>query len=57
MMRQENEKLLNIAAQIKLMHIENQTILVNTDYGHPERAFYQKSRNFGFGQTFWAEIF
>ena len=28
-----------------------------TDYGHPERAFIQKSRTFGLGQTFWADFF
>ena len=26
-----------------------------TDYGHPERAFLQKSETFGLGQTNWAE--
>ena len=28
-----------------------------TDYWHPERALFQKSRTFGLGQTFWAENF
>ena len=28
-----------------------------TDYGHPERASFQKSQTFGLGQTNWAEIF
>ena len=27
-----------------------------TDYGHPERAFFQKFETFGLGQTNWAEI-
>ena len=27
-----------------------------TDYGHPERAFFQKSETFGLGQTNWTEI-
>ena len=27
-----------------------------TDYGHPERAFFQKLETFGLGQTNWAEI-
>ena len=27
-----------------------------TEYGHPERAFFQKSETFGLGQTNWAEI-
>ena len=27
-----------------------------TDYGHPERAFFQKLETFGLGQTIWAEI-
>ena len=27
------------------------------DYGHSERAFFQKLETFGFGQTNWAEIF
>ena len=26
------------------------------DYGHPERAFFQKLETFGLGQTNWAEI-
>ena len=28
-----------------------------TDYGHPERVFFQKFQIFEFGQTFWAEFF
>ena len=28
-----------------------------TDYGHPERAVFQKFETFGLGQTNWAEIF
>ena len=28
----------------------------DTDYGHPEAAFFQKSEAFGLGQTNWAEI-
>ena len=28
---------------------------VDTDYGHPERAFFQKFEIFGLGQTNWAE--
>ena len=28
----------------------------NTDYGHPDRAFFQKSQTVGLGQTNWAEI-
>ena len=31
------------------------TIVSNTDYGHPERAFFQKFEIFGLGQTNWAE--
>ena len=27
------------------------------DYGHPERACFQKFETFGLGQTNWAEIF
>ena len=27
-----------------------------TDYGHPERVFFQKFEAFGLGQTNWAEI-
>jgi hypothetical protein len=27
------------------------------DYGHPERAFFQKSHTFGLGKTNWAEKF
>ena len=27
-----------------------------TDYGHPERAFFQKFETFGLGQTNWAKI-
>jgi hypothetical protein len=27
------------------------------DYGHPERAFFQKLESFGLEQTNWAEIF
>ena len=33
-------------------------LLVKTmDNGHPERAFFQKSRTFGLGQTFLVEMF
>ena len=28
---------------------------MGTDYGHPERAFFQKFEIFGLGQTNWAE--
>ena len=28
----------------------------DTDYGHPERAFFQKFETFGLEQTNWAEI-
>ena len=28
-----------------------------TDNGHPERAFFQKIKTLGLGQTTWAEIF
>ena len=31
-------------------------IVETTDYGHPERAFFQKCETFGLGQTNWAEI-
>ena len=30
-------------------------IIKNTDYGHPDRAFFWKSETFGLGQTNWAE--
>ena len=33
------------------------SICIFTDYGHPKRAFFQKSQTFGLWQTFWAEIF
>ena len=29
----------------------------NTNYGHPERASFEKFKTFGLGQTNWAEIF
>ena len=29
---------------------------VVTDYGHPDRAFFQKFETFGLGQTNWADI-
>ena len=29
----------------------------STEYGHPERASFQKFETFGLEQTFWAEIF
>ena len=32
-------------------------IILSTDYGHPERALFQKSQTFGLGQTNWAYIF
>ena len=32
-------------------------MITTMDYGHPEKAFFQKSWTFGLGQTFWAEIF
>ena len=35
----------------------NVPILLVTDNGHPERAFFQKFKTFGLGQTNWAEIF
>ena len=28
----------------------------STDYGHPDRAFFQKLETFGLGQINWAEI-
>ena len=31
-------------------------VVMDTDYGHPERAFFQKFETFGLGQTNWAEI-
>ena len=31
-------------------------LLIPTDNGHPERAFFQKFETFGLGQTNWAEI-
>ena len=31
-------------------------MIVHTDYGHPERAFFQKLETFGLGQTNWAGI-
>ena len=31
-------------------------IIYGTDYGHPERAFFQKYETSGLGQTNWAEI-
>jgi hypothetical protein len=31
-------------------------MVLDTDYGHPERAFFQKFETFGLGQTNWAEI-
>ena len=33
------------------------SILSSTDYGHPERTFFQKFETFGLGQTNWAEKF
>ena len=36
---------------MRLIHI-----VFNTDYGHPERAFFLKFQTFGLGQTFWADI-
>ena len=41
-----------------LNYIQNWTVyllLETTDYGHPERAFFQKCDIFGLGQTNWAE--
>ncbi len=32
-------------------------ILRLTDYGQPERVFFQKFETFGLGQTNWAEAF
>ena len=31
-------------------------LITDTDNGHPERAFFQKFKTFGLGQTNWAEI-
>ena len=31
-------------------------MLLDTDNGHPERAFFQKFESFGLGQTSWAEF-
>ena len=42
---------------------QNQNVVVlkqvpkTMDYGHPERAFFQKFETFGLGQTNWAEIY
>ena len=30
-------------------------MMLSTDYGHPERAFFRKFETFGLGQTNWAE--
>ena len=30
-------------------------VVAETDYGHPERAFFRKPQTFGLGQTNWAE--
>ena len=32
------------------------TMVLASDNGHPERAFFQKFKTFGLGQTNWAEI-
>ena len=39
-----------------LRNIQLLPIIVPTDNGHPERAFFQKFESFGLGQTNWAEI-
>ena len=33
-----------------------QEMVLCTENGHPERAFFQKFETFGLGQTNWAEI-
>jgi hypothetical protein len=34
----------------------HRSFILNTDNGHRERAFFQKFKAFGLGQTNWAEI-
>ena len=36
--------------------VELKLTIINTDNGHPERAFSQKFETFGLGHTNWAEI-
>ena len=36
--------------------MKNVLMIIITDYGHPERAFFQKFETFGLGHTNWAEI-
>ena len=43
--------------QLTLFQPEEGRLSPPTEYGHPERVFFQKSRTFGLEQTFWAEIF
>ena len=43
--------------QTTLVNYEIYVLLdLSTDYGHPDRAFFQKFETFGLGQTNWAEI-
>ena len=44
-------------AQYAIRSRTGHSLFVTTDYGHQERVFFQKSRTFGLGQTFWSEIF
>ena len=41
----------------KMFMIRNCSVMsAGKEYGHPERAFFQKLETFGLGQTNWAEI-
>ena len=41
---------------MKLKNVWSEDMYKSTDYGHPDRAFFQKFETFGLGQTNWAEI-
>ena len=49
-------QLRNLFKDIDLVFKELTCIPENTDYGHPDRAFFQKFETFGLGQTNWAEV-
>ena len=45
------------APAFSMRYFLNLFIILITDYGHPERAFFQKFETFGLGQTNGAEFF
>ena len=52
---QKNKKLVYQMVEKGFIPTNSFLIVYVTDYGHQERAFFQKFEIFGLGQTNWAE--